>query len=65
MLTAAQTELLKTGIAIQMDADLTPKGKRTARVVRHAINGKKNPGAVPLVCRWAGLHGQAADAGKH
>ena len=35
-------------IVIQTDADFTPKGKRTARVVRHAINGRK----IPARLRW-------------
>jgi len=28
-------------IVIQTDADFTPRGKRTARIVSHAMNGKK------------------------
>lgn len=48
MLTATQIEMLKTGIKIETNADLTPKGKRSARVVRHAISGKK----IPARFRW-------------
>ena len=28
-------------ITIQTNADFTPKGKRTAKIVKHALNGKK------------------------
>ena len=28
-------------IIIQTNADFTPKGKRTAKLVKHAMNGKK------------------------
>ena len=33
-------------ITIETDADFTPKGKRTAKIVRHAISGKKVPARI-------------------
>ncbi len=35
------SELLKTKIVIHTDADFTPAGKRTAKIVKHAMSGKK------------------------
>ena len=35
-------------IVIQSNGDFTPPGKRTARIVRHALNGRR---AVPQI-RW-------------
>lgn len=35
------SELLKTKIVIETNADFTPEGKRTAKIVKHAMSGKK------------------------
>lgn len=35
------SELLKTKIVIETNADFTPAGKRTAKIVKHAMSGKK------------------------
>ncbi|HBP1602122.1 TPA: hypothetical protein L5U90_003222 [Pseudomonas aeruginosa] len=38
---AAAKQLLGREIIIQSDADFTPPGKRTVRVVRHHMNGRR------------------------
>ena len=44
-------EILNTKIVIKTDADLTPKGKRTAKVVR-SRRGKKLP--FPVIAWYVG-----------
>lgn len=44
----AGKRILGREIVIQSDADFTPPGKRTARVVRHSLSGRR---ATPQI-RW-------------
>lgn len=44
----AGKRILGREIVIHSDADFTPPGKRTARVVRHALSGRKAPPQI----RW-------------
>ncbi|NWC83146.1 hypothetical protein HX798_23065 [Pseudomonas putida] len=39
---AAGKAILGREVVIPSDADFTPAGKRTAQVVKHAINGRKS-----------------------